>query len=523
MIRLFLLPVIWILAFEVGQAREQQFPYVAYVAESEAYVRSGPGQKYYPTQQLPEGLAVEVYRHDANGWCAVRPPEGSFSWISAHQVRIVNQTVAEVSAEGVVTRIGSSLSPARSAVQVLLPRGERVELLAGLPNDNPDWLRVAAPAGEFRWIAAKHLSLQPPMESAPPVSVSTKQASAGWSNHSPHLATQGAIAEQPIAAFQHLQDSNAGFQNSNAFQPPAASIGNTSFGTLGSTVSTNHNPNTIDVVAGSPAEMQLAQFQQQAERLVSPALLGQQPPLESSTPNTLSTQQVGAPESNGSFRSPPRVRFRGLSESDRSVAQRLEELQLRLSQTVVQPPEQWRFEQLQSEANGLLENAESPRIRSQLRDLLDRIVRFQRVRAGYEGGAMPLSGSLVKTEQTSQLEEGLTGLTSKVRDLAKADLVASEIATNTDSPAGEAVDKPLYDAVGLLKPVTSKRAKAPQYALVDDKGEVVSFITPTPDLNLKPYLGRRIGVHGKRGFMQEYRRAHVTAERISPIADRIRR
>jgi len=99
-------------------------------------------------------------------------------------------------------------------------------------------------------------------------------------------------------------------------------------------------------------------------------------------------------------------------------------------------------------------------------------------------------------------------LSAKVRELAKTDLTA---------------DRPLYDAVGLLKPVASKRANAPQYALVDDKGEVVSFVTPTPDLNLKPYLGRRIGVHGKRGFMSEYRRAHVTAERVSPIAERVRR
>ncbi len=513
MIRLFLLPAIWMIAFEVGQTQEQQFPYVAYVTEAEAYVRSGPGQKYYPTQQLPEGFAVEVYRHDANGWCAVRPPEGSFSWISARQVRIENQTVGEVADEGVVTRIGSSLSPARSVVQVLLPRGERVELLAGLPNDNPDWLRVAAPAGEFRWVAAKHLSLQPPMETVPLASSS----SSGWSNQSPHNQSphkivQRATAQQPVA-FGHLQGTHTGSRNSNSFQPMVGAAAAASFGTNSSGGFSGRDPNAIDVVSGSPAEMQLAQFQQQAEELISPTLLEQQ----ASTAATIAA-------SNSPLSSRPRIKFRGLSASDSTVAQRLDELQLRLSQTVIQPPKEWNFKQLQTEANGLLEKTESPQVRSRLRDLLDRIARFQRIRAGYEGGSTPLSSSLVKTEQTSQLEDkGLTGLTSKVRDLAKADLAASEIATNTYSPTDDAVDKPLYDAVGLLKPVTSKRAQAPQYALVDDKGEVVSFITPTPDLNLKPYLGRRIGVHGTRGYMQEYRRAHVTAERISPITDRIRR
>jgi hypothetical protein len=74
-----------------------------------------------------------------------------------------------------------------------------------------------------------------------------------------------------------------------------------------------------------------------------------------------------------------------------------------------------------------------------------------------------------------------------------------------------------YDAVGLLKPVVSRSDHSPHYALVDDKGKVVSFVTPTTDVNLQPYIGRRIGVNGTRGFMPEYRRAHVMANRITPI------
>ena len=52
---------------------EQTFPYTAYVAVDDVYVRSGPGQNYYPTDKLKRGQEVEVYRHDPGGWCAVRP------------------------------------------------------------------------------------------------------------------------------------------------------------------------------------------------------------------------------------------------------------------------------------------------------------------------------------------------------------------------------------------------------------------------------------------------------------------
>jgi hypothetical protein len=74
-----------------------------------------------------------------------------------------------------------------------------------------------------------------------------------------------------------------------------------------------------------------------------------------------------------------------------------------------------------------------------------------------------------------------------------------------------------YDAVGILRPVVSRRPGAPQFALVDERGQVLSFVTPSPDVNLQPYLGRRVGVVGNRGFITEFNRSHVTAARVMPI------
>jgi hypothetical protein len=74
-----------------------------------------------------------------------------------------------------------------------------------------------------------------------------------------------------------------------------------------------------------------------------------------------------------------------------------------------------------------------------------------------------------------------------------------------------------YDAVGILRPVVSRRPGAPQFALVDDRGQVISFVTPSPDVNLQPYLGHRVGITGNRGFIPEFNRAHVTAGRVTPL------
>jgi hypothetical protein len=146
---------------------------------------------------------------------------------------------------------------------------------------------------------------------------------------------------------------------------------------------------------------------------------------------------------------------------------------------------------------------------------LDRIARFQQVQIGAPS-QIPPSNAVAKDQKASG---NFTGMSEKVRGLAQSDL------GNKDPFEGKAVDPegPRYDAVGRLKPVVSQGDDSPRFALVDDRGEVVSFVTPTPDLNLRPYVGMLIGVNGSRGFMPEYRKAHVTAGRVMPIEDRIRR
>lgn len=515
MVRLILPALIGTLVIGVCQTRAQEFPYVAFVTEADAYVRSGPSQKYYPTQQLPQGFAVEVYRHDGEGWCAVRPPAGSFSWVAAHQVRLTNQGMAEVATEGVVTRIGSTLSPTRSTVQVLLPKGERVEILPNVPTDKPGWLRIAAPAGEFRWIAAKHLSLEPPVEVAPPL-----PSGLGWENPANANRTEGTTTRQAPNAFGHLRKINglpAG--NVPVQQPQQEAIGNLPFKTSNHRTSTNFASESMDVVAGSPAEMQMAQFPAQDNGISTSTLFDQSLPVQQVSGQTEATLIPDGLPSSTQFS------FHGLSASDRSLAERLEELKLRLSQTVTQPQQEWHFEQLRFEANNLLEKSDSSEVRSQVRNLLDRVTRFEEVRLGYEKIAKESAVLKAFEEQPKPLEppevaeqtkpEDLTGMSSKIRQMARQDLKSPVQTVSSDTPT--------YDAVGLLKSVSSKRASAPQYALVDEQGEVVSFITPTPDLNLKPYLGRQIGVRGKRGYMSEYRRAHVTVAQVSPIKERIRR
>ena len=141
---------------------EQAFPYKAYIAADDVYVRSGPGKDYYPTSKLKAGEVVEVYRHDPGGWCAIRPPKDSYTWVSAKFLKPTSKGLAEVSSPNVAARVGSQFSDIRDVIQVRLHQGEAVELLEPAANaaDGQAWVKIAPPSGEFRWVYAKYLDAE---------------------------------------------------------------------------------------------------------------------------------------------------------------------------------------------------------------------------------------------------------------------------------------------------------------------------------------------------------------------------
>jgi uncharacterized protein YraI len=124
-------------------------------------VRSGPGIDYYPVLQLQTGDQVDVY-HVQNDWCAVRPPIGSFSWVSAKYVNLDSGNLGTVIADDLASRIGSQDSDDCETVQVKLKKGETVLVLdrKETPENfvSPVWLKIAPPSGEFRWIHKSALS-----------------------------------------------------------------------------------------------------------------------------------------------------------------------------------------------------------------------------------------------------------------------------------------------------------------------------------------------------------------------------
>jgi hypothetical protein len=145
---------------------EPNFPYKAAVTGEDVDVRSGPGQTFYPTDKLRRGQQVEVYRHAPGGWCAIRPVDGSFTWVSGRYLSPTRNGLAVVTEEGIAARVGSQLSELRDVIQVRLHKGELVEIVESPHADDGlrGWYKIAPPAGEFRWVEAKYLDPDSPRE-----------------------------------------------------------------------------------------------------------------------------------------------------------------------------------------------------------------------------------------------------------------------------------------------------------------------------------------------------------------------
>ena len=157
------LAVLVVTSNATAQSSSIEFPYQALVSKDNALVRSGPGKVHYGTQKLSAGQVVEVYRHDPDGWCAIRPVDGSFCIIPESTVEIIGKGVGQIKLAGTTPFVGTKLGSVDKPLwQVKLREKEKVALIGQLSWPSPEghstiWYQIEPPAGEFRWIHVDNL------------------------------------------------------------------------------------------------------------------------------------------------------------------------------------------------------------------------------------------------------------------------------------------------------------------------------------------------------------------------------
>lgn len=146
-----------------GQENGGVVSFATRVASERAPVCSAPGEEhYYQTGTLKGGDTVEVFFRTENGWCAIRPPEGSFSWVNGSFLQLGSDStgviVSPEAGKEVPVRVGADSVLKSSGVQVGLSSGRRVRVLGSTTlTGGKTWYKISPPAGEFRWIHERDL------------------------------------------------------------------------------------------------------------------------------------------------------------------------------------------------------------------------------------------------------------------------------------------------------------------------------------------------------------------------------
>jgi hypothetical protein len=325
------------------------------------------------------------------------------------------------------------------------------------------WLKIAPPAGEFRWIHLRDVGRQRPEPLVARASAEETVSPAREELESPREPRRieiprDAIALRDLSPPQPREVVPAQFRSESA----AKSVSSDGF--VPRKRRGSEPLQTVPVPSEQLASRQTATF-------TRPQI---NPPALAAVPARTTNASVNAPSIE--------------SGSLASAAHELERLDVELSAMVAKDRSSWDLAGLRQRVEELVQRGNDPVTRGNARLLLDKIKQFEEVFDAE--GAAPLAAAS-----------------------------AAQPESEPDSPAN-----PRYDGQGWLKPVVSRRSEKPPapFALVDGDGKPIVFVSPTPGLNLNRYVNKQVGVYGRRGYIESLKTSHVTAERVIDLSRHLR-
>jgi hypothetical protein len=450
----------------------QQFPYTA-ALNQRAAIYAEAGEKHAPAAQLEAGTSVEVYRRDGD-WLAIRPPEGSFSWVQAADVESTPQpNVVRVSKPDATSFVGHAGSEQRTCWQIQLKQGELLQALDDVESLSPAplWKRIAPPSGEFRYVHVKHVETS----ATPPVDSSVQLA--GWTQRSDSSnAPSGASGAKPQA-------------EASIAAIPSASV--------------------MPLSAVDPVTARLNQIEQQLTAMLA------QP---ATTWNTLPL----AAELHTLAATSPTPQLQARSQQLWAKVYRCQQIQQGYANvtTPAWPASYASAPQLNANAS---QYAAAQRPQGML-------ARFRQFAAGAQPAAAGASFQPPPTMQPPAVAPAVyqqpvyDSVTQQVTATQPAVTTASyAIGTGvaTQAPIAAAANPQNYAAAGWLMPLVARsqmprdaRSGVPPYAITDDAGNVLALVTPAPGLNVTEYLRQPVGVIGPVGQLPNLANPHVVAQRV---------
>ena len=505
------------------------FPATVRVIADHTYLRAGPGDDFYPTERLIAGTAVEVWAVDPSGYVALRPVDGSFSWLRACDVDAVSvigdpptgqasgRGVGVIVTDGAVSRVGSQLNDLRHVAQVSLEAGERVQVIdevriaagrhAGL------WVRIEPPAGEFRWAWLGDLETPPGVVPPAPAVAATADTSDG--NAASIGEAMAAIKDASVAVAQAVDTQLAGKSGGptsdtqlatdrgapTAGTQLAAGIGTpTSDTQLAAGIGTPTSDTQLATDRGAPTSgTQLATgMATQGAPVAPPQQLGFMP----------SARRLFAgwlPRGTSVFDPATPVTPVAVTGGAAVSGDELADIDLALSLAVTGPAEVWNLAPVRERLRQAAARTATDIDRTRVEAIDARISRFETIQSRHRTLAAAPPPAADPSLQLGGMWSSLSAIGGRP--------IRPGVMPGGASADGQPTWTPpdMTETSGRLATVVSRRPDAPRWAVVDQSNNVIAFITPQAGVNLAPLVGQDVAVRGARGYMPEYKRPYVVA------------
>ena len=506
----------------------QKFPYTAQITDGEAAVYSSPGAEQYETQKLKAGDKVQVYQINPDGWCAIRPPVGSFSWISGLYVQAGLDNIGVVTVDQLSSRIGSQFGDTCKTVQVQLKKGERVVLLERVETPtnsaSPVWYKIVPPAGEFRWIPLESISTSPKL---------AKQSRAN-SGKIVQVAHDEEIDSPDLGPIEDGQLEETGFDDATLNFPENETV-------LAELADSDplESPH-LSARARTPQSHPVARVASSAVNSPmrqSQVATGQSYIIEQPNGSTILNPTIYDPQvayRNNAMASQHPLGMEPTDPYQRALAQLNREIHASLNR----PTDDWMFDAMIQKGKMLIERAPSEYDRTRAIQMVQTLERSRTIRksnafrreqiSNLNGGKMTQSvvrnnANLPQQNMAPPASPGLPTLpTTGLAPSNPAPNLMSNVMPQTASPSvaqASSQQQSPFKAKGRLGWFSQRPEGYPPFALVNDQQQIVSYVTPQPGVDLKPYINKQVGVNGTSGvYINGNQRApHLEASVVFPL------
>lgn len=507
-----------------------EFPYQALVLRDGASVHSGPGQVHYETQDLKQSAAVEVYRHDPGGWCAIRPLDGSFSLVPESTLKIVEKGVGEISVDGTQAWVGTKLGPVDKPLwQVKLKKGEMVEVVGQISWPDPEghstlWYQISPPAGEFRWIRMSDLQLpvsarlameKPEPKFPPEAAIKVRSILANDIPAATELATplRNPIDKTPTAApkldsevrlasmqtdLNAPQDSNRGWRQAKRPIRNRAVANNSSSSSYQRDQYESSRPEMYSGAPGTRSSYgRSPDINYESETQQARVPTDRYADASRSRFDFASGLSAARARSNSTAPSSSTV-FNNISAPTILTTHRIDELELLLTREMLREPDQWKLDDLEFRASTISSTTNDPNERILTEKFLKKIENCRSIKFGFKSQPERLGDQPSNSSQPAPF------------GMAPGFNAGSNIALGTT-----------YDAHGWLNQMVSDGGQgSPSYVLQDANGKITHHVSPIQGMNMHRFLKSHVGIIGQRGYHKRLKLDHVTAHRVVELPKR---